>query len=91
MLACVEVALDEALGAPAPGMPLLTRARHRRALEEARDELDLFERTWTRDGVPAPVAAVHVRSAARSLDDVIGAIDAEDVLARLFSAFCVGK
>ena len=91
LLACVEVALDEEIAPPPPGMPLLTRARHRRALEEAREELEAFGRAWTAGAAPAPVAAVHVRAAARALEDVIGAVDAEDVLGRLFSAFCVGK
>ena len=91
LLRCVEGAIDAAVVPPPPGMPLLTRARHRRALEEARDELAAFDRAWTAGTAPAPVAAVHVRAAAHALEDLIGAVDTEDVLGRLFSAFCVGK
>lgn len=87
----VEGALDGRLASPAPDMPILTRERHRRALEEARDELDAFDRAWTDAGVPAPVAAAHVRAAARALEEVIGAVDVDDVLGRVFSTFCVGK
>ena len=41
--------------------------------------------------LPAPVAAVHVREASLALDELIGTVDVNDVLARVFSTFCVGK
>ena len=41
--------------------------------------------------LPAPVAGTHLRAAMRALEDVIGAVGVEDVLDRVFSAFCVGK
>jgi tRNA U34 5-carboxymethylaminomethyl modifying GTPase MnmE/TrmE len=34
---------------------------------------------------------VHVRAAVASLDSIIGAIDVDEVLARVFERFCVGK
>jgi tRNA modification GTPase len=71
--------------------PLVTRARHRRALLEARDELAGFTGAWDDQGLPAPVAAVHLRSAVHALESLVGAVDVEDVLGRLFSTFCVGK
>jgi tRNA modification GTPase len=37
------------------------------------------------------VAAVHLRSAASALETLVGSVDVEDVLARVFSTFCVGK
>jgi tRNA U34 5-carboxymethylaminomethyl modifying GTPase MnmE/TrmE len=37
------------------------------------------------------VAAVHLRAAVTALESVIGAVDVEDVLARVFGEFCVGK
>jgi tRNA modification GTPase len=37
------------------------------------------------------VVAVHVRAAATALEDIIGAIDVDDVLERVFGEFCVGK
>lgn len=91
LLQRVDAELDAAVTAPLPGMPLLTRARHRRALEEAREEFEAFDRAWAEGGLPAPVVAAHVRAAARALEEVIGAVDADDVLGRVFSAFCVGK
>jgi len=71
--------------------PLVTRARHLRALEEARDELARFQELWRLDQLPATVAAIHVRSAVHALEDLVGSVDVEDVLERVFSTFCVGK
>jgi tRNA U34 5-carboxymethylaminomethyl modifying GTPase MnmE/TrmE len=34
---------------------------------------------------------VHLRSAVHELETLVGAVDVDDVLARVFSAFCVGK
>jgi tRNA modification GTPase len=71
--------------------PLITRERHRFALEAARSELSGFVQAWEAQRVPAVVAAVHLREATRLLEELIGAVDVEDVLDRVFSSFCVGK
>lgn len=92
LLARVERELAALLGgASDEGAPLVTRARHRRALEEAREELGAFLAAWEEDVLPAPVAAVHLRAAAHALEALVGVVDVEDVLGRLFSTFCVGK
>ena len=70
---------------------MVTRARHRVALEHAREELSTFRGAWSAGELPATVAAVHVRDATLALDELIGAVDVDDVLARVFSTFCVGK
>jgi tRNA modification GTPase len=71
--------------------PLLTHTRHRRAIKEARDELAAF-REARRDGqIPASVAAVHLRAAVHALEELVGAVDVDDVLERVFASFCVGK
>ena len=72
-------------------MPVVTRARHRAILEAARDELSAFRQGWLSDQLPATVAAVHLRSAVHALEELIGSVDVEDVLDRVFSSFCVGK
>jgi tRNA modification GTPase len=41
--------------------------------------------------LPAPVAAVHLREAVKSLEDLVGAVDVEDILDEVFRRFCVGK
>ena len=71
--------------------PVLTRARHQRAVEEAARELLAFREQWLEGGLPAPVAATHLRAAVTALEELIGAVDVEDVLDRVFSSFCVGK
>jgi tRNA modification GTPase len=76
---------------PAPSVPLVLHARQAAALERAREELAAFRTVWIADAIPATVAAVHVRAAVLALDEMIGAVDTEDVLGRVFARFCVGK
>jgi tRNA modification GTPase len=74
-----------------PDLPMLTSARHRRALAVASNELGQFERAWGEERLPAPVASVHLHTAVYVLEELIGAVDVEDVFDRVFSSFCVGK
>lgn len=71
--------------------PMLTQERHRFAVTRALEELRLFQRAWTTQSVPAPVAAVHLREGITTLEDLIGAVDVEQVLDEVFRRFCVGK
>ena len=41
--------------------------------------------------MPAVVSAVHLHSARGHLEELIGVLNVEDVLDRVFSTFCVGK
>lgn len=91
LLAAVERVLDARAGAILPEMPMLTHERHRQAITRARDEVRAFHEGWAAGALPAPVAAVHLREAVHVLEELVGAIDVEDVLARVFSTFCVGK
>jgi tRNA modification GTPase len=50
-----------------------------------------FREAWTHDDLPSSVAAIHLREAAHHLSELIGSVDVEDVLERVFSTFCVGK
>lgn len=59
--------------------------RHTKALMRARDHLDSVV------SAPREVGALEIRSAMLALDEVLGAVDDEDVLGAVFSAFCVGK
>ena len=78
-------------GAIPVARPALTRVRQRLAVEKARDELAEFQALWATEALPAAISSVHVRAAVGALDDVIGVVDTEDVLGRLFSTFCIGK
>jgi len=74
-----------------PDTPIVTRARHRASLTAAAAELCQFQDTWAAGAVPAVIAAVHLRAAVHALEEIIGAVDTEDILDRLFAEFCVGK
>jgi len=70
--------------------PALGRARHRTALTRARGALAaaLEQLTTSSDAV---LVAHHVREATTALDELVGAVDVEEVLNRVFGSFCVGK
>ncbi len=68
------------------GDALITRERHRVALNEACDAL--------RRGcaqVETELFAEDMRLAARAIGRISGRVDVEDVLDQLFSSFCIGK
>ena len=72
--------------------PVLTRERHRVALTRARDEITVFLQICENGfELPATVASVHLHSAQGLLEELVGAVSVDDVLDRVFSAFCVGK
>lgn len=91
LLAAVNECIDERYGAISPDMPVLTRARHRAALEAGLSEIEHFRAAWTAKKLPVTVAAVHLRTAVHALEELIGTVDVDDVLDRVFSSFCVGK
>jgi tRNA modification GTPase len=87
----ITTTISERYGSVSPDAPILTRERHRFCVGQALTEMREFETALRDEGLPVPVAAVHLRSAANALADVTGSIDVEDVLDRLFRTFCVGK
>jgi tRNA modification GTPase len=70
--------------------PVLTRARQARAVGRARDEVGAFCDAL-RNRIPAEVAAVHLREAEAALESVVGVVEGDEVLDRLFRSFCIGK
>jgi tRNA modification GTPase len=70
--------------------PGLTRERHRNALSRALVALEGAVPHLGRGG-DAVLAAHHVRQATDALDELLGFIDIEEVLDRVFGSFCVGK
>ncbi len=86
-----RAATESAVSLPAGDAVLVTRERHRAGLAAAHDELTEFLTVWESGALPAPVAAVHLYAARESLSDLIGIVDTEDVLDRVFREFCIGK
>jgi len=85
LLKRIEACATELAGEPA----LLTRARHRDAVQHARESV-----LRAADGVSPDrleLAAEDVRLAVRALEGLVGRVDVEHVLDRLFSSFCIGK
>jgi tRNA modification GTPase len=66
--------------------PVLTRARHRQAL----DEVALSLRRALGAALPE-LRAEDLRLAVRSLGHITGAVDVEDLLDVIFRDFCIGK
>jgi tRNA modification GTPase len=91
LLVQIESRLANALGDLALDAPALTSARHRAAVQTADKELREFRSAWQEERLPASVAAVHVRTAADALGELIGTVQVDDVLDVLFANFCVGK
>lgn len=92
LMRCLDGVLESRYGAAVdPELPILARARHTAALENAQRELRLFTEAWRNGALPVSVAAVHVQSSVHALESLIGAVDVEDVLTRVFSSFCIGK
>jgi len=66
--------------------PVLTRARHREALEAAAAALDRAGRAELPE-----LLAEDLRLATRSVGRITGRVDVEDILDRIFAQFCIGK
>jgi tRNA modification GTPase len=66
--------------------PVLTRARHRAALEDAAAAL-----ARARSAQLPELRAEDLRLALRSLGRITGAVDVEDLLDVIFRDFCLGK
>ena len=87
----VRAVANVLLGGAAPaGERLVSNPRHRDALSRAaghvRDALDGHAR-----GVPADLLAVDLTAALTAIGEITGESLSEDLLAAIFSRFCIGK
>lgn len=64
-----------------------SRIRQRRFLQTALDEIDLA----LDDGKGIELRAEHLRQSADALGQVVGRVDVETLLGKIFSEFCIGK
>ncbi|GGK33982.1 tRNA modification GTPase MnmE [Salinarimonas ramus] len=87
LLAAIEARARDTVGDGSDAV--VTRARHRIALQTAHDALARGARAL--EAGDTELAAEDVRLAARAVGTISGRVDVEDVLDALFGAFCIGK
>ena len=87
LLARLATEASERLG---HGDAVITRERHRLALQRASDAISRAQARAAAGGTTELVAE-DVRLAVRAVGEVTGRVDVEDVLDRLFATFCIGK
>lgn len=85
LLAALTAFAEAAGGAGQP--VLVSRERDLVALRAAQDALERF----LSEGATDEIAAEHLRQASLALERLLGRIDTEQVLDRLFASFCIGK
>lgn len=79
------------LGPMVSGSSIATRERHRQGMQRALGALtEVMQRIDELDTHPELLAA-EVRKALRSVDELVGKVDVEDLLDEIFSSFCIGK
>ena len=65
-------------------------ARHQACLQRAQAALQTA-RTALRDGLSPEFVALDLRAALEAVGEIVGRVDSEDILGRIFSTFCIGK
>lgn len=66
--------------------PIITRTRHRRAIERCVSHLDRFLQ-----GGPVELIGEELRLGAYAMASVTGRVEVDEILGEIFSAFCIGK
>ena len=69
---------------------LVTHARHKQALSAASLQIDAARQSLA-EGLPADFASIDLRGALNTLGTITGETATEDVIAEIFSRFCIGK
>ncbi len=70
--------------------PFVSSARHLAAIQVARQDLEAFF-TADQAGHYDELLAFELQNASRSLSGILGGVDVEDILDKIFKDFCVGK
>jgi tRNA modification GTPase len=69
---------------------IITRARHKAALEQAKGDLEQALETLT-SGLPLDLISVGLQGALEHLGEITGETVRENVIDRIFAQFCIGK
>jgi tRNA modification GTPase len=70
--------------------PIITRLRHKQALDQCREHLEMAVRDIM-EGMLLDRLALDLRDALDDLGRIVGLVTTEDILDRIFSEFCIGK
>ena len=87
---CVQVAAKLAGAWLSDREIAITRERHHEALMSCGSALAEARRCLA-GGEPLELAAVELRAAGNSIDELVGRVYDEDVINRIFGEFCIGK
>jgi tRNA modification GTPase len=68
----------------------ITNLRHQQLLKESCEALGQAQ-TATQNGLPHEMLLLDLYAALRPIDGITGATTVDDILNRIFSAFCIGK
>jgi tRNA modification GTPase len=93
-LEALESAIEERLLGPATGASrswsVAINTRHQECLRQALEFTKAAEAALGR-GTPPEFVAEELRAALDAVGDIVGRVETEDVLGRIFSTFCIGK
>lgn len=73
------------------GSSLISRERHRLAIKESLDGVELSLLLLKKADCSAEILSEVIKDATRSLELLIGKVGVEDLLGKIFSSFCIGK
>lgn len=66
--------------------PIITRTRHRRAMERCVTHLEAFLQ-----GGPIELIGEELRLGVHAMSTITGRVEVDDILGEIFSSFCIGK
>lgn len=69
---------------------IITNERHKNLLEKSSNYLK-DAKNEIANGQPIDIVSIYIKKATKSLGEIIGADVTEDVIAKIFEKFCVGK
>ncbi len=83
--------IGERLGRRASGAGLIIRERHRIAITQAVEAIRAARIELDKPAYREELIAAELLSGIRSLESLVGRIDAESLLDEIFASFCIGK
>ncbi|MDI3337802.1 tRNA uridine-5-carboxymethylaminomethyl(34) synthesis GTPase MnmE [Defluviimonas aestuarii] len=83
--------IAERLGDCAAGAGVITRDRHKVAIQNAIRAMESARNEIVQGPERIELAAENLRQAIRALDSLVGRVDVEHLLDEIFASFCIGK